>query len=462
MVEIKQAIIPASNSNRPQTRNNRRFITLHTTANTSRGANAEMHARFVRNGGGQFGVSWHITVDDKEAYQHLPFNEGGFHAGDGRNGTGNRHSIGIEICENSDGDFEKALSNAIEIVRHLMNRFNIPITNVVPHKHWSGKNCPRQLLGRWSEIINRIQKADGKASSSSGTSSGGSSSNLLRVGSRGADVKKLQEDLLKLGYKLPKYGADGSFGAETEAAVRAFQKDAGIAVDGIVGNETRAALAEKLASNPQPRPAGATHTIKRGDTFFKLAKKYGTTVKALQDANPNVDPTRLQIGQVINLDPSNIGTYTIQRGDTLHSIAASMGGVTVNDLLAANPNIDPRRLQIGQVINVRRGESPTPKTKPKKESIAQKVTQAITPPSIPVPSGSPVLRRGSRGDAVRQLQRALDSIYFRVGQIDGIYGRRTEDAVRRFQSMYADLKDDGIYGTKTAAKLKAAVKRGRA
>ena len=63
---------------------------------------------------------------------------------------------------------------------------------------------------------------------------------------------------------------------------------------------------------------------------------------------------------------------------------------------------------------------------------------------------------------MRQLQRALDSIYFRVGQIDGIYGRRTEDAVRRFQSMYADLKDDGIYGTKTAAKLKAAVKRGRA
>lgn len=52
-------------------------------------------------------------------------------------------------------------------------------------------------------------------------------SRLLLDGSEGSDVRALQEMLLSLGYALPRYGADGKFGAETEAAVRAFQADAG-------------------------------------------------------------------------------------------------------------------------------------------------------------------------------------------------------------------------------------------
>lgn len=65
-----------------------------------------MHARYEKNP--ETPTSWHFTVDEKEIYQHLPLNENGWHAGDG--GTGNRKSIGIEICEN-DGDFEKAVAN---------------------------------------------------------------------------------------------------------------------------------------------------------------------------------------------------------------------------------------------------------------------------------------------------------------------------------------------------------------
>lgn len=60
------------------------------------------------------------------------------------------------------------------------------------------------------------------------------------------DVKKLQQDLIKLGYKLPKFGADGDYGKETEAAVKAFQKDAKVAVDGIVGKMTLQAIEKKL------------------------------------------------------------------------------------------------------------------------------------------------------------------------------------------------------------------------
>ncbi|MFA5880868.1 MAG: LysM peptidoglycan-binding domain-containing protein [Eubacteriales bacterium] len=49
-----------------------------------------------------------------------------------------------------------------------------------------------------------------------------------------------------------------------------------------------------------PCPENATmHVIQAGDTFWKLAKQYGTTVEAITAANPDVDPLNLQIGETI-------------------------------------------------------------------------------------------------------------------------------------------------------------------
>lgn len=69
----------------------------------------------------------------------------------------------------------------------------------------------------------------------------------LRRESKGTDVKDLQEVLLQLGYSLPKYGADGEFGSETEAALKKFQAKAGIKQDGIYGSETHQALMDAVA-----------------------------------------------------------------------------------------------------------------------------------------------------------------------------------------------------------------------
>lgn len=60
----------------------------------------------------------------------------------------------------------------------------------------------------------------------------------LSRGSKGADVLKAQKALIKLGYKLAKYGADGDFGTETEAAVKRFQKNRKLVVDGVIGPQT--------------------------------------------------------------------------------------------------------------------------------------------------------------------------------------------------------------------------------
>ncbi|AZJ43687.1 N-acetylmuramoyl-L-alanine amidase [Bacillus velezensis] len=160
MVKITKDFIPVGHNNRPGYAMNPAYITVHNTANTARGANAAMHARYEKNP--ETPTSWHFTVDEKEIYQHLPLNENGWHAGDGNSGTGNRKSIGIEICENSDGDFEKAVVNAQWLIKKLMKEQGISLANVVPHQHWSGKYCPHKLLDRWDSFKAGISGAPSK------------------------------------------------------------------------------------------------------------------------------------------------------------------------------------------------------------------------------------------------------------------------------------------------------------
>lgn len=138
--------------------NKKKYITIHETANTSKGADATTHGRLQQNG---FSASWHYTVDDKQAVQSFPHTAQCWHAGDGR-GNGNLNSIGIEICVNSDGDFKKAVKNAAKLVKKIMSDEGISISNVVQHNHWSGKNCPTNLRNgskgvNWDDFINMVK-----------------------------------------------------------------------------------------------------------------------------------------------------------------------------------------------------------------------------------------------------------------------------------------------------------------
>lgn len=65
---------------------------------------------------------------------------------------------------------------------------------------------------------------------------------VLARGNGGYTVRVLQYLLTGNGYSLPGHGADGDFGAETEAAVQAYQRDNGLTVDGIVGAQTWGSL----------------------------------------------------------------------------------------------------------------------------------------------------------------------------------------------------------------------------
>ncbi|MFX3632125.1 MAG: N-acetylmuramoyl-L-alanine amidase family protein [Candidatus Pristimantibacillus sp.] len=162
MAEPIQDFIPLGKNNRSgRPINGPKFITIHDTANQGKGANALSHARYLKSSAAAaLPVSWHFTVDDSRVVQHLPLNEHGWHAGDGSKGAGNLTSIGIEICENVDGDRAKAEEHAAELVRNLLKKLRLPLSAVVQHNHWSGKNCPhtfRANPGSWELFLRKIQ-----------------------------------------------------------------------------------------------------------------------------------------------------------------------------------------------------------------------------------------------------------------------------------------------------------------
>lgn len=84
---------------------------------------------------------------------------------------------------------------------------------------------------------------------------------MLRQGSAGGDVANLQQQLANLGYNVGPI--DGKFGPQTAAAVRAFQQDKGLSVDGIVGPQTTGALGGASSAPPPAQtapPPGGTST----------------------------------------------------------------------------------------------------------------------------------------------------------------------------------------------------------
>lgn len=138
-----------------------RYITVHSTQNYSSQADALRHALALQRGalkaprrrnGNRIGyLIWHYSVDDRRVVQHMPTYEQGEHAD--FDGPGNRYSIGIEMCENRGSDLASTVNRTAKLCALLMQRYGIPLSNVVPHYHWPRrglstphKDCPNFLL----------------------------------------------------------------------------------------------------------------------------------------------------------------------------------------------------------------------------------------------------------------------------------------------------------------------------
>ena len=142
-----------------------------------------------------------------------------------------------------------------------------------------------------------------------------------------------------------------------------------ISTNGVVAAAATNTPAEGVMSNA---PAAimsvpTDYTIVAGDTLGKIAKTYHTTVKAILEANPGVEPTKLQIGQKVHL-PAAVATasglaeanvsgstsgarlYTVKAGDSLFKIAGKFG-TTANALREAN-GLKTDRIEVGQKLRI--------------------------------------------------------------------------------------------------------------
>ncbi|SHK49194.1 peptidoglycan recognition protein family protein, partial [Paramaledivibacter caminithermalis] len=113
--------------------NDIKYIVIHDTGNKRKGADAFNHYRYFNRKNRR--ASAHYFVDDKEIIQTVEDFNVSWHCGDGKGkyGITNHNSIGIEICINEDGDYEKAVDNTIDLVKCLMEKYDIPLDRVVRH-----------------------------------------------------------------------------------------------------------------------------------------------------------------------------------------------------------------------------------------------------------------------------------------------------------------------------------------
>jgi N-acetylmuramoyl-L-alanine amidase CwlA len=159
-LSIVQDYVPVGNSNRPGKKIQPSSITIHNTDNTSAGANAAAHARYMKGADAQTRqVSWHYTVDDKFVYQSIPTNENTWHSSTKQ---GNDTSISIEICMNSGLDEVAAYRRAALLCAVICFRNGYkPTSQIFQHHDWSGKDCPRVLRQKpngWKNFLNDTER----------------------------------------------------------------------------------------------------------------------------------------------------------------------------------------------------------------------------------------------------------------------------------------------------------------
>ena len=136
------------------------YIVIHDTGNTGKGANANAHFNYFN--GGNRNSSADFFVDDTQVLQVNDYTKYyTWHCGDGKGkyGITNSNSIGIEICINSDGNYNIAFQNAVELTKHLMKELNIPVERVVRHYDASRKNCPASMSGNNWELWSKFKEA---------------------------------------------------------------------------------------------------------------------------------------------------------------------------------------------------------------------------------------------------------------------------------------------------------------
>lgn len=304
----------------------------------------------------------------------------------------------------------------------------------------------------------------------------------LQEGSNGKKVKQLQERLIELGWLSGK--ADGDFGGATAAAVKAFQKRAGLWDDGIAGPDTQKKLYSSSAPKTSTAAASVGESLKEGmsgDAVRSLQKrlkeldyysgstdgKFGEGTKnaviAFQQANGLKADGIAGTSTLNKLHDNPVKNGSSSSGSNGGQIS-STGYVTLRE---GDKNDSVRKLQeklkklgyysgsvdgsygSGTVAAVTAFQKAN---KLRTDGVAGPATQRAlygTNTSISYST----IRPGDEGSSVTNLQYTLYELGYYDDKVDGIYGATTSDAVRAFQIQNDVSPVDGIAGNKTLQKL---------
>jgi peptidoglycan hydrolase-like protein with peptidoglycan-binding domain len=137
---------------------------------------------------------------------------------------------------------------------------------------------------------------------------------LLKRGSTGEAVRQLQRALRDLGYDPG--DVDGHFGSETESAVKAFQRDRDLTVDGIVGEITWLNIDEADTSNPTLKKGSTGNPVRRAQKRLMLAGYDTGGVDGIFGVNTESAVKRFQRDQGLTED-GVVGPRTWERIDAL-------------------------------------------------------------------------------------------------------------------------------------------------
>ena len=255
---------------------------------------------------------------------------------------------------------------------------------------------------------------------------------VMRSGTKGVEVSKLQNRLMELGYYVCR--ADGVYDSDEIAAVKEFQRKNGLTVDGVAGLATQQALyaASAVAAftplpvasvSPTPivvsTPYPVNQTLKTGSTG-ELVSALQTRLKTLGFFTGNVD------GQYGSATAKAVKDFQKANALTADGVA---GTQTLTKLYVSGTAVSAAT------------PKPTATPKPAATAAASTVTKI----------NATLLRRGDTGAAVKALQQRLVQLGY-LTTADGIYGPKTVNAVAAFQKQNG-LTSDGVAGTMTLNRI---------
>ncbi len=234
----------------------------------------------------------------------------------------------------------------------------------------------------------------------------------LKQGSKGDEVKKLQQRLKELGYYS--YGADGNFGSKTTTALKAFQKKNGLTQDGIAGEST---LKKLYSSSAKPAKDEAKEEDKKEDDSLKIGAK-GDAVKKVQQRLKELGYYNYPLDSQYGYRTANaIKAFQKKNGLEVDGVcgAATLKKLNSSSAIKANEKTEEDK---------------------KEEEVKDDGT----------------LKKGSSGSEVKKLQQRLKDLGYYSYSPDSSYGDRTVSAVMAFQKKNG-LTADGVCGAATLKKL---------